>query len=128
MTDRVSNGDSEPTLLHFDQSPLEKPLPPVGAIDRTVQEEIDAMLRFLRRTGYPAVAAPQLGFRRRILAVDLAGGVLGRILQHKLEHLDGRLFLQRVDAPDRLALLAGGPRREPSCRLPPRRERATRGA
>lgn len=181
MADGRSRGERELALLHLDDEELRSPVPPVPRIDVLLQSRIDAMLRFLRRTGYPAVAAPQLGLRLRVLAVDLsgagrsavvlinpvvravsvervvdlegclslpgvvarmarpqririegrartgqratieAGGLLARILQHKLEHLDGEIFLDRLPSSDRAAVLEGAGRRWPSCRLPSRR-------
>ncbi len=35
------------------------------------------------------------------VAVFECGGLLGRCLQHELDHLDGRLFIDRVDGEDR---------------------------
>lgn len=46
-----------------------------------------------------------------------AGGILARILQHKLEHLDGRLFLELVPSRERTALLSAAEARRPTCRL-----------
>lgn len=183
MTERSATGGPEPALLHLDQDPLDSPLPPVGRIDARIQRAIEAMLAFLRRTGYPAVAAPQLGLPHRIVAVDLTGsgrsaivlvdpviravslertvdlegclslpdatarverperawvearartgqrvvlevgGLLGRILQHKLEHLDGRLFLELVSPRDRLRWLSAAVARRPACRLSDRHPR-----
>jgi len=44
------------------------------------------------------------------------GGLMGRIVQHQLDHLDGRLLLPRLDSPARGSVL-GGRLEPPSCRL-----------
>lgn len=154
-----------------------------GRIERDLQDDIEALLRFLRRTAYPAVAGPQLGIDRRVLAVDLsragrspivlvdpvveavssetatdlegclslpdllvpvrrphqvtvralarsgqrirleAGGLLARILQHKIEHLDGILILDHLPSTLRAAEMERLRGKWPACRWVTRRER-----
>ncbi|MFQ5690586.1 MAG: peptide deformylase [Gemmatimonadota bacterium] len=150
----------------------------VEEIDAEVEEQIDGMLSLLRKTRYPAIAGPQVGLYRRIIAVDLsragrspvvlinpeveavslerqidlegclllpglmarvaraervtvrglartghpvrieAGGLLARILQHQIDHLDGTLILDRVDTTQRALLARRARVQVPRCFLP----------
>lgn len=147
-----------------------------GDLDR----KIGAMLDFMRRAGYPALAGPLVGLPIRVIAIDLsrsgesqivlinpvleelsadrqldregciampgvtalvdrhqwvvatgwtrngqlvrlhAGGILGRIIQHQIDHLDGVTFIDRVGVRERArveARLRAVPR---SCSYHPR--------
>jgi peptide deformylase len=56
--------------------------------------------------------------------LDLVGeGLLARILQHETDHLDGRLYIDRLDEEGRKTVLAELRRRELGLVEPPRRER-----
>ncbi|MFQ5679086.1 MAG: peptide deformylase [Gemmatimonadota bacterium] len=169
--------DDTPSFLHLPEEELRRPAERVERLDAELQSAIDDMLRLLHRTGYPAVAAPQVGVLRRAVAVDLsrtgrspvvlvnpvvsavsaersvdlegclslpglvakvarperiritglartgqivrleAGGLLARILQHKVEHLDGILFLDHLAPLDRAFLERRAPVTGPRCSL-----------
>ena len=56
--------------------------------------------------------------------VEVVGeGLLARIFQHETDHLDGRLFIDRLDAEGRRAVLAELRRIELGLAEPPRRRR-----
>jgi peptide deformylase len=51
-------------------------------------------------------SAVATGFDRHGRPINVAGtGLLARAIQHELDHLDGRLFIDRLRDPDELALL-----------------------
>lgn len=167
--------DRQPSFQYLAESDLRVAAHPVEAFDEELQSGIDDMLHLLHRTGYPAVAAPQVGLMRRVVAVDLSrtgrspvvlvnpvitavsqeravdlegclslpglvakvrrpeqiqvsalartgqivrldvGGLLARILQHKIDHLDGTLFLDHLTAIDRILLQQRARETAPSC-------------
>ena len=50
------------------------------------------------------------GFDRRGRPIRVSGnGLLARAIQHELDHLDGRLFIDRLPSPDLLAQLQDAP-------------------
>lgn len=51
-----------------------------GDLSASVQADVDALLGFLERTRYPAVASTQVGVRRPIIAVDLSGSGRGPVV------------------------------------------------
>lgn len=154
---------ADPPTLEPDLERLRSTAPPVTQIRGPVQEAVDRMLELVGRSGYPALAGPHIGFRGRVVVVDLsrtgrrpivlinpvvesvtretqvdaegchllpdlvtdverpvrvavrgrarsgqtvrirAAGLLGRILQHQLDHLDGRLLLDHLHGVRRVA-------------------------
>lgn len=163
-------------LLGADLEDLRTPAPRIEDIRGPVQGVIDRMLEIIHRGGYPALAGPQVGYRGRVVVLDLSrtgrrpivlinpeaeavsretqidaegclhfpdltvrrkrpvqltirararsgqpvrmevGGLMGRILQHHLDHLEGNLLLE----PGEAALRSGGRRRSadlPRCSL-----------
>lgn len=154
--------EADPLVLQPDPGILRTPVPPVREIDAGVRRAVDRMLELIRRTGCPALSGPLVGFRGRVVVVDLSrsgrrpvvlvnptveavrretqidaegchalpgvtfdverpvqftvagrarsgqavrvqvGALLARILQHQLDHLDGRLLLDRMGPAERI--------------------------
>ena len=74
-----------------------------------------------------AAASGARGFDVRGAPVEMVGeGLLARIFQHETDHLDGRLYIDRLDEEGRKAVLAELRRIELGLAEPRRRERLTR--
>lgn len=63
----------ELTLLDQETPPPRRPVPPVTEDDGPVSAVVERMLYIICRTGHPSLCGPQVGFDRRIVAVDLSG-------------------------------------------------------
>lgn len=167
-----------PYLHHLTLEQLQQPVPGANENDATSQEEIDMMLHLMLKARLPALAAPQLGVRDRVVAVDLsrtggspivlvdptvewasgehqsdlegcpslpevrvrvarpvqvivransrngqiirlhAGGLLARILQHTIDHLNGVSLLDHLGPREQDALRRRLRHNRPRCPMP----------
>jgi len=63
MDDSLTNGRIE--ILRREPAPVDRP-------DGKMQTVVDRLLEVMRKAGYPALSAPQIGVPMRLLAVDLS--------------------------------------------------------
>lgn len=62
----------DPFFLRPDLDVLRSPAPAVQDVRGDVQAAVDRMLELLDRTGQPALSGPQVGYRGRVIVVDLS--------------------------------------------------------
>lgn len=151
----------DPPFLRPDLDILTSVAAPVRDLRGDVQDAVERMLHLIRRSGHAALAGPHVGYRRRVVVVDVSRtgrgavvlinpevesvsretqvdaercsvlpglavelarpvhlvvrgrarsgqpvrihveGLTGRILQHQLDHLDGRLLLDHMTTEGR---------------------------
>ncbi len=106
-------------ILLLGEEVLRDPGVEVEAFDDELRELVEDMLETMYFAEGIGLAAPQIGVSRRVCVLDLhdednpegeaveveADGLLARALQHEIDHLDGILFIDRLSAYKRRALL-----------------------
>jgi peptide deformylase len=88
-------------IVKYGAGVLHEPARDVETITPEITTLIDDMIETMYAAPGVGLAAPQVGEPLRIFVVDVslgrdAAGLLARAFQHEMDHLDGRLFVDRL--------------------------------
>jgi peptide deformylase len=96
-------------LVRFDDKVETYVNPEIEVLDKKLVEGDEGCLSIYSIQGFQVERSPRIKVRALNLKGDpvefIAEDMLARILQHEVDHLEGKLFIDRLDAGSRMELL-----------------------
>jgi len=83
-------------ILLYPNAVLRKKCEDVRDIDAGVVSIVSNMTEAMYQANGVGLAAPQVGIVRRIIVLDIGEGLLARAFQHEIDHLNGKLIIDRL--------------------------------